>query len=190
MKAAANAQRSRIAFRTFHDALITTVNHQWSQNGPYVFSAEDEGGFTDIRFAARLPDSFPGVGRFGGSIVRQVRFAVEGGEGGKNQLVMYQKPLLLPKETGDFNPYRLVLSPDISLFEVKFFDERTGKTEPKWIATNSLPRLVEVTIGMGRKKGSDTPLDLTHTYIAIPANPVTPDLQGLSQGPGVPGGVR
>lgn len=180
LKAAANAQRSRIALRTLQDALTTAVNY--TENIRYYsFSAETSGDFADIQFAARLPASFPGVGRYGGSIVRRVRFTVEPGEAGRNQLVLYQQPLLTPDE-GVFTPYRLVLSPDVSLFMVEFFDGQTREYTPEWKQTNSLPRLLRVAVGLGHKEGGNAPLDITTSTIAIPGSAVGRELQSPFQG--------
>ncbi len=186
LTAAANAQRSRIALRTLQDALLTAVNYP--DNAKYYsFVAESSGDYADIRFSARLPSTFPGVGRYGGSILRKVRFTVEPGEDRKNQLVLYQKPLLAPPDD-DSAGYRLVLSRDVSVFIVEFYDAQTKKYDPSWKQTNSLPRLVHVAVGLGHKEGTDAPLDLVTTTIAIPATALgreapIPGLPGGSQNP-------
>ncbi|MBI1840702.1 MAG: prepilin-type N-terminal cleavage/methylation domain-containing protein [Verrucomicrobia bacterium] len=182
LKAAANAQRSRVAMRTLHDALLTTVSHPENLKH-YTFLAESSGDFADIRFTARLPSSFPGVGRYGGSIVRRVRFTVEPGASGNNELVLYQQPLLTPQDR-DFNPYRLVLSPDVSLFTVEFFDALKAEYTREWKQTNSIPRLVRVAIGMGKGNGRSAREDIAATTIAVPATRVGTELQRNLPAPG------
>ncbi|HUR44233.1 MAG TPA: type II secretion system protein, partial [Candidatus Saccharimonadales bacterium] len=63
-KAAADVQRSRMAIRAIHDALLTAVvyneNIKW-----YYFVADNQGDQSALTFVSRLPASFPGVGRFG-----------------------------------------------------------------------------------------------------------------------------
>lgn len=184
LKAAAHAQRSRVAVRTLQDALLSAVNHQANLRD-YSFTSDVSTDFANIEFSARLPASFPGVGRFGGSIVRRVQFLVERADHGKDELVLYQRPLLLAEEQHDFRGHRLVLSPDVSIFRVHFLEAQTGKWEQEWKTTNSLPKLMRLELGLGRKDGGDEPADLTSTILAIPGNPVTPDLQSPFR-PGVP----
>lgn len=182
LRAAAHAQRSRVAMRMLHDALLTTVNHPENIRH-YTFVAESGGDYADIRFTARLPASFPGFGRYGGSIVRKVRFTVEPGADGKNELVFYQQPLLVPEDR-DFMPYRLVLSPDVTLFTVEFFDALKAEYTKDWKQTNSIPRLVRVAIGMGRSGVGNVPENLAATTIAVPATRVGTELQRNLPGPG------
>ena len=178
LEAAANVQRSRIALRTLQEALTTAVNYPDNPRY-YTFVAESSGDYADVEFSARLPNSFPGVGRYGGSLLRRVRFTVEPGKQNNNELVMYEKPFLLPPDN-DFNPYRLVLSRDVSLFMVEFFDAQKGEYSRDWKQTNALPRLVRVAVGLGHQSGSSgTPQDLVTTTIAIPATAIGRDFQGV-----------
>ena len=162
--------------------MLTTVNHPENIRH-YSFLAESGGDYADIRFTARLPSSFPGVGRYGGSIVRRVRFTVEPGASGNNELVFYQQPLLVPEDK-DFTPYRLVLSPDVSLFTVEFYDALKAEYTKEWKTTNSIPRLVRVAIGMGRNSVGNTPENLAATTIAVPATRVGTELQRNLPNPG------
>ena len=175
LQAAANVQRGRIALRTLQDALLTAVNYPDNVKY-YTFVAKSEGDFADIEFSARLPSSFPGVGRYGGSLLRRVRFTVEPGKASNNELVMYEKPFLLPPDN-DFSPYRLVLSHDVSLFMVEFFDSAKREYSPDWRQTNALPKLVRVAVGLGRQSSGNGPQDLVSTSIAIPATAIGRETQ-------------
>src|SRR5881394_2088881 len=67
--AAAAVQRSRIAMRAIEDAFLTMV--MFNDNlKHYWFITEASGDFSGASFVARLPASFPGVGRYGDQIVR------------------------------------------------------------------------------------------------------------------------
>lgn len=170
LEAAANAQRARIALRTIQDALLSAVVFPENRDY-YPFFLEKDGEFPRLTFSARLPSTFPGVGRFSGNIMRRVQFAVEGGDNGKNELVMRQMPVLAIQDE-EFEPYKLVLSQDVTLFNLSFLNPRSGKFEEEWTgaATNTLPRLVRVVVGMGRVPGTDTARDVTMTEVAIPAS--------------------
>ncbi|HAM71219.1 MAG TPA: hypothetical protein DCM86_06210 [Verrucomicrobiales bacterium] len=171
LQAAANVQRGRIALRTLQDALLTAVNYPDNVKY-YTFVAETSGDFADVEFSARLPSSFPGVGRYGGSLLRRVRFTVEQGKDNKgNELVMYEKPFLLPPDN-DFNPYRLVLSHDVSLFMVEFFDAQKREYTREWSQTNALPKLVRIAVGLGKQSSGNAPQDLVTTSVAIPATAI------------------
>lgn len=167
LQAAANAQRARISMRCLQEALTTAVN--FPENGKYYrFLSVNDAEYADIEFTARLPASFPGVGRFSGAIMRRVQFRVESGEGGSNELVVYQKPLFLPEDS-EAEPYRLVLSPNVSLFKVEFFDFQKQEYLQEWKDTNRLPTLVKVAIGQGHLPGKDVPQDVNFNFINIPA---------------------
>lgn len=167
LQAAANAQRARISMRCLQEALTTAVN--FPENGKfYRFFAVSEGEFADIEFTARLPASFPGVGRFSGSIMRRVQFRVEPADGGNNELVVYQKPLFLPEDS-QAEPYRLVLSPNVSSFLVEFFDFNQQGYVKEWKDTNRLPALVQVAIGQPQGQAKDAPVDVNFNFINIPA---------------------
>src|SRR6185369_12910614 len=87
--AADNAQRARISMRAIEDALTTaqmfTANMPpQNQNACYTFLADNSGDFSSLSFVAHLPATFPGVGRYGDSIVRRVTFTCEKDKDGVN----------------------------------------------------------------------------------------------------------
>src|SRR5262245_3512517 len=110
-KATASPQRGRIAIRTIEDALVTAqlfvANAQHDD-----FDAYPRGDFGELNLVSRLPASFPGVGRYGDSIVRRVTFSVRPGPDSQNELVMTQWPMLAATNT-DFEPYSLALARDV-----------------------------------------------------------------------------
>jgi hypothetical protein len=116
----------------------------------YAFFADTKGDYASLSFVSRLPASFPDSGLFGDKIVRRVTFSVEPGPDG-NQLVMYQMPLLA-KENAEQKPFPIVLARDISLFTVEFLDPKGTKWLGDWDNTNALPKMVRVTLGVGRTR--------------------------------------
>src|SRR6266700_6514 len=94
LKAAAEVQRSRIAVRTLEDAFTSTEYFVANMNY-YLFFADTSGDMAAVSMAARLPASFPGVGRYGDQVVRRVSFYAEPGKDGTHDLIMTQAPILL-----------------------------------------------------------------------------------------------
>jgi prepilin-type N-terminal cleavage/methylation domain-containing protein len=177
--AAAAVQRSRIAMRALEDAFLTmtmfndNLKHYW-------FITEANGDFSGASFVARLPASFPGVGRYGDQIVRRVTFSTRPGAEGNYELVMSQAPMLMNTNTGVVEPYSLVLAKDVTLFMLEFYDVQKNEWYTDWVNTNTLPRLIRITLGQGKQKGSTyAPQDIVTRVVAAPAQPVI----GVQTGP-------
>jgi hypothetical protein len=177
--AAAAVQRSRIAMRALEDAFLTMV--MFNDNlKHYWFITEANGDFSGASFVARLPASFPGVGRYGDQIVRRVSFSTRPGVDGNYELVMSQSPMLLNTNTGVVEPYTLVLAKDVTLFMLEFYDMQQADWFTEWVNTNTLPRLIRITLGQGQQKGSSfAPQDIVTRVVAAPAQPVI----GVQTGP-------
>jgi len=177
--AAAAVQRSRIAMRAIEDAFLTMV--MFNDNlKHYWFITEANGDFSGASFVARLPASFPGVGRYGDQIVRRVSFATRPGAEGNYELVMSQAPMLLATNSGVVEPYSLVLAKDVSLFMLEYYDIQKGEWYTDWVNTNTLPKLIRITLGQGKSKsGNYTPQDIVTRIVAAPAQPVI----GVQTGP-------
>ena len=190
MSAAANAQRGRIAVRTLQDALLTA--QMFSANYPYyAFVADTSGDFTSLSMVSHLPASFPGVGRYGDQIVRRVSFTIEPGENNHKSLVMTQGPMMMAQNK-EFQPYTLVLCKDVTLFTLDFWDEQAKEWSSEWKATNQLPKMVRIAIGMGKGKTGSDPQDLVTQVVALPSGAVLPEFQvpqGAGQGAVPPGGI-
>jgi prepilin-type N-terminal cleavage/methylation domain-containing protein len=178
--ATASVQRSRIAIRTLEDAFITSemflgdINHYW-------FEANTDGDMAAVSMISRLPASFPGVGRYGDQVVRRVSFYVTNSPSGGNDLVMTQMPMLLDVSSG--YAYTLTLARDVTLFKLEFYDLQKNEWQEKWNFTNRLPKLVQIAIGLGKRKGhSSDPQDVVTRLVALPANAVGGDIQGAGPG--------
>jgi len=177
--AAAAVQRSRIAMRALEDAFLTmqmfndNLKHYW-------FITEANGDFSGASFVARLPASYPGVGRYGDQIVRRVSFSTRPAAEGNYELVMSQAPMLMNTNTGAVEAYELVLAKDVSLFMLEYYDLQTGEWFTDWVNTNTLPRLIRITLGQGKSKNSTfAPQDIVTRVVAAGAQPVI----GVQSGP-------
>lgn len=179
INAAAAVQRSRIAMRAVEDAFLTMV--MFNDNiKHYWFITEANGDFSGASFVARLPASFPGVGRYGDQIVRRVSFNTQPSPEGNYDLVMNQAPMLLETNSGMAEAYSLVLAKDVTLFMLEYYDLQKGEWFTDWVNTNTLPRLIRITLGQGKSKGGNyAPQDIVTRVVSAPAQPVI----GVQTGP-------
>ncbi len=151
LEAAAAAQRERLAMRIMEDALASarlfSANWQW-----YYFAAEN-GDKTSLSFVSRLPKSFPRGGRFGDHDVRRVTFSVEDGPNSERQLVLRQAPLLMELDQ-DEQEHPLVLAYHVRELKFEFWETRRGEWLDEWRDTNTIPKLVRITLSLGRSGAS------------------------------------
>jgi hypothetical protein len=188
LKAAAEVQRSRIALRTLEDAFLTTelfvANMKY-----YLFIADTSGDMAAVSLAARLPASFPGVGRYGDQVVRRVNFYTRPGQNGMSELIMEQAPILLnTNET--VGPYSITLAKDVALFQMAFYDALKNEWLDEWKYTNQLPKLVKIALGIGKTQGRREPNEMVYTLVALPSVGVGPDVQGGFPGQLQPGATN
>ena len=185
MKAAADAQRSRIGMKCLEDALLTA--EMFTENVRYYsFQADttSDPNLASLSLTARLPASFPGSGLFGDQVVRRVTFTVEAGTNG-NVLMMRQTPYLM-QATED--PYPIPLAQNVTLFVMEFWDTRLNEWATEFVVTNQLPRMIRVSLGTGKRGAySDEPTEISTRVVAIPGSAITRDMQAPIR-PGVPGG--
>lgn len=106
---------------------------------------------------------------------------------------MSQAPMLL-NTNGSTSAYSLVLARDVSLFTLDFYDTRKNEWVSEWINTNQLPRLVRISLGLGKVQGK--PQDLVTRVVALPSLSVAgvqggpvPGTPGVPPGAFPPGGV-
>ena len=195
--AADAAQRARISIRAFENALVTaqmfTANMQTRNKRPpyYSFLADGSGDFSELSFIAHLPASFPGVGRYGDHVVRRVSFGVRPGKDSP-ELVMSQAPMMAAAYENSEEVYSLVLAKEVQFFIVEYWGQQREDQQwawvPEWTSTNALPKLVRVSLAIGKAGKSGAAQDVVTRVIALPSNAVRPDWQmpiGLG---GVPGG--
>jgi type II secretory pathway pseudopilin PulG len=185
--AAAAVQRSRVSVRAIEDA-INTAQLYAGNDELYWFLADTKGEFASLSFVARLPESFPGGGLYPEpQRLRYVMFQVERGEFSDNQLMLKQCPLLRPRVGGELVTDDTVLSPNVDLFKIDFFDATKKDWLDEWKLTNAFPALVRVSIGMGNKPGTPEEKKVIITRIMAPSCIVVPlDAQMLGN-PGLRG---
>ena len=182
LKAAAEVQRSRMAMRTIEDAFNCAEYFQANMKY-YLFFADTSGDTAAVSMAARLPASFPGVGRYGDQVVRRVSFYTEPGNDGMNNLIMTQAPIMAATNAAH-PPYTITLAKDVSMFQLAFFDPQKAEWLDEWKYTNRLPRIVQIALGMGKTAGNASkPYSVVYSLVALPSMGVTPDVQG---GAGLP----
>jgi len=182
LRLAANAQRSRMTIQTVEEALNSAVFFNANARH-YAFLAEGSGDFSSLSFVAHLGPAFPGSGHFDGEAVRRVSFTVEPDADGVNALMLYQNSLL-DQVSENVSAYPIVLARDVSGFLVEFMDQRRGEFKSEWTQTNSLPALVRVSVGFGRKgRFSSDPAEVVTRIVRIPSAGVAGEAQA-----GPPGG--
>jgi len=177
LEAAAQAQRERIAIQTIEEAL-TAARSFAADLQHYGFVAEN-GSDAMLSFVARLPSSFPRGGRFGDFDVRRVAFSLESGQDSQRQLVMRQSPILMEFDE-DENLHPLVLAKNVKELLFEFWDVRTGDWVEEWKQTNSLPKLVKVTLRLedpNRRYSYSAQQEEIARIISIPSTMVPTALQ-------------
>ena len=182
-KAAADAQRSRIAIHTIEEAL-TSVRAFAADIQYYGFVAE-AGDSPSLSFVSRLTSSFPRSGKFGDFDVRRVTFSLEPGPDQTKLLVLRQNLLLMDMDQ-DEKEHPLVLARNVKDLKMEFLDPQTGDWQDEWAQTNQLPKLVRVTLQMGNRWDA-TPQDQITRVISVPSVLVQAGWQGgalIPRGPG------
>ena len=188
LAAAAQVQRERIAVHTIEQALSSARSFQVDLQR-YGFVVEN-GDSAMISFVAQLPKSFPRSGKFGDFDVRRVTFAIEAGENySERNLVMRQNPILMELDE-DEESHPLVLAKGIREMLFEFWDGRMGDWSDSWAQSNTLPKLVKVTLTFaGPNQSSYSPERESVTRIvALPATTVPQNWQSPIMGRPPPGG--
>lgn len=145
-RAAATAQRSRVALRTIEQALGSARSFA-ADIEYYTFDAEN-GTEPYLSFVSKLPPDFPRSGRFGQFDVRRVTFAVEQGQGFDKRLVLRQNPVLMDMDEDEQN-YPVVLANGVQTFQMEFWDKQKADWLDEWTQTNQLPQMVKFTMQLG-----------------------------------------
>jgi type II secretion system protein J len=160
-RAAATAQRSRVALRTIEEALGSTRSFV-ADVQYYTF---DAGNGTEpyLSFVSRLSPQFPRSGRFGEFNVRRVTFALEDGPDNQKRLVLRQNPVLMDMDEDEQN-YPVVLANDVRKFNLEFWDKQKGDWLDEWTQTNQLPQMVKFTLQLS--SGSEDPVT---RIVALPS---------------------
>lgn len=180
LDAAIEAHRVRVTTRAIEEAIKSSVIFEL--NLPYYsFLTDTESEFAAFSLVSRLSESFPGSGLFYDQPMRRVTFTVERSNN-VNQLIMRQHPILAPLEDGE-EPYALVLSENIGLFGLEFWDIQLNDWAPEWIYTNQFPALIRYSLGTLPSNESKVPEDqVLRRIVHVPAATVRAGWQRPASG--------
>ena len=155
-KAAADAQRQRIALHTIEDSMMCIQSFQAS---PRYYSFIVENGASPIlSFASRVPEIFPRNGKFGDFNLRRMTFTLEGAANGGKDLVLRQCPILMTMEDfPDEQKYPLILAHDVKKFDIECWDTNQLDWVGEWNDTNSIPPMLRIALVMGTSATAEKP---------------------------------
>jgi prepilin-type N-terminal cleavage/methylation domain-containing protein len=185
LKAAAEAQRSRMAMQTLEIAL-SSARMFMGDRDDYTFEA-DNGDKAYLSFVADLPKSFPRSGRFGELSVRRVTFGVEPepGAGVGDDLVMRQSSMFMDWDV-DEREHPVVLAKNVKKFETEFWDDKELQWVNEWTRTNELPVMVKINLQVADGP-TVPPRDTVSRIISIPTKGIPAGMQGRGGAPGAGG---
>ncbi len=183
-EATAKVQRARIALRMLEDSLGSA--QAFAQNQRYYAFMAENGDEGSLSFVARLAKSFPRGGKFGDLDVRRLTYSVESDPDGGRQLVLRQCPVLMEMDK-DEKEHPLVIAKNVKGFGVEFWDQKKQDWLDEWTQTNSLPKVVRVTLKLEDKPHSLAPPEEITRIVGILATTVPPGYQ-VPPNTGAPGG--
>ncbi|HVV01380.1 MAG TPA: type II secretion system protein GspJ, partial [Verrucomicrobiae bacterium] len=184
--ATASIQRARISLRVLEDSLSSA--ELFVRNAQYYGFVAENGSDASLSFVARLAKSFPRSGKFGDLDVRRLTFSLEAGSDSSLNLVLRQNPVMMDLDP-DEQASPLVLAKGVKDFQMQFWDAQQNDWTDQWDNTNSLPRLVMVTLRLGNNPGSSQAQEDITKIISIASVPVQPGWQPtMPMAPGIPGG--
>ncbi len=174
----AAAQRARIVVRVIEDSLSSA--EAFGANQMYYGFEAENGNEAYLSFVARLSKSFPRSGKFGDLDVRRLTFSVEAGSDSGRELVLRQNPPMMEMDI-DEKEHPLVLAKNIQDFAVEFWDARLGDWTDEWKQTNTLPRLVKVSLKFADSPRSSETRDEITQIVGVPSVTVQPAWQAPPQ---------
>jgi prepilin-type N-terminal cleavage/methylation domain-containing protein len=178
-KAAAEAQRSRIALRCLEESL--TYAEMYAANYRYYWFGAENGQDATLSFVADLPGDFPRSGRFGAFTVRRLEYSLVNGAEGGHDLVLRQAPLLMDFDQ-DERQYPLVLLKNVKRMDMGFWDLQKNDWTDEWLLTNQTPKLIRISITTQDPKN---PFAKGEEYIRV-ISPAAAAVQPGWQAQGIP----
>jgi type II secretion system protein J len=174
LNAAASVQRARVAISTIEESLGSA--QLFVRNTPYYAFMANNGNDASLSFVARLDKFFPRAGKFGDLDVRRVTFSVEAAPDSTKELVLRQQALLMDLDN-DEQHHPLVLAKNLKDFQMQFWDNRLNDWTDEWPQTNTLPRLIMITLKCSDRADSTRADEVITRIVSIPAIPVQPGWQ-------------
>lgn len=189
LEATAAVQRSRIALSMLEESLGSA--QAFAANQDYYAFVSQSGSDASLSFVARLAKSFPRSGKFGDLDVRRLTFSLEDSPDSGRQLVLRQNPILMDLDK-DEKAHPLVVARNVKAFEVGFWDPKQQDWIDEWTQTNTLPKVVKLTLSVLDKPQSLQPPDEITRIIGILPTTVPPNYQVPRGGPrpGQPPGLN
>jgi type II secretion system protein J len=184
MEAAGRAQRNRMALQSMEEALTYARMH--AANPDLYWFEGISGSDARLSFVAKLPESFPRGGKFGGLNLRRVEFSLRPGQGRRHELVLRQAPVLMDFDVDEQN-YPLVLARDVDEMEIEFYDPQDEDWVDEWTETNMIPPLVKLSLVTLRGKEQNQRKHESTILVSPAAQAVPAVLQGAAPPPGPPG---
>jgi len=174
LNAAASVQRARVAVSTIEESLGSA--QLFVKNTPYYAFMANNGSDASLSFVARLDKFFPRAGKFGDLDVRRVTFSVEAAPDSTKELVLRQQALLMDLDNDEKN-HPLVLAKNLKDFQMQFWDNRLNDWNDEWPQTNTLPRLIMITLKVADRADSTRADEVITRIVSIPSIPVQPGWQ-------------
>ena len=132
-----------------------------------------------------MAKSFPRSGKFGDLDVRRLTFSVEAGPDSAQQLVLRQNPVMMDLDA-DEHETPLVLAKNVKDFQMQFWEPRLNDWTDEWTQTNTLPKLVMITLKLGDNPHSSQVQEEITKIVSIASVPVQPGWQPNSVPPANP----
>jgi hypothetical protein len=170
-----DASASRHALQAIEEVVVTAqayTNHpEW-----YRFS----GAAQALTFTARPPFQFLSPGPLGFQELQRVRIFIKQRGRRRSQLIMEHAPLFMQMRAGQFTAQQEVLAEDVSICVFEYWDVNRSDWVTDWTLTNSLPRKIRVSLGIGPPYGrNQSPHDLNTQIVALPGMIIPETLQGV-----------
>src|SRR5262245_13814021 len=185
IKAVQEVQRSRVTMHSIEQALLCARVFTDNITNYYFYGQPNS-----VEMTCRLPADFLGMGFVDPNLrMRRVGFYTEASKlGGGDDLIMWHSPMLIDTNAPGGEPYSIVLARDVTRFDLEYVDFRKDEWITDWTYTNTMPKLIRITVGLGKSGSGSFGQDLVSRIIAMPAQPIGGLQGGLPNQP-IPGMV-
>ena len=122
----------------------------------YAFEADTEDfDYQSISFVSRVPPNFPGSKKFAGQRTRRIQFIVEDGKEGERELVMYQTPLLQPRNEYMLDEsHRHIILGNLNTFMCMLWSSTENDWIYHWEDKDTVPTRIKIELAQNKPDGS------------------------------------
>ena len=122
----------------------------------YAFEADTEDfDYQSISFVSRVPPNFPGSKKFAGQRTRRIQFIVEDGKEGERELVMYQTPLLQPRDEYMLDEsHRHIILGQLDTFMCMLWSSTENDWIYHWEDNDTVPTRIKIELAQNKPDGS------------------------------------